>query len=291
MNANRSKMWMYTDNNYSYEEKEQLMRLVVNVHRSGIEVGESGTVHLQGCIKFPSDYRFPALKKLFPRFHWEVVKSWNHVYDYCSKGDVWLDVDNRQQGKRTDLMTVVKTVQSGGTPDDLSRDHPLEYIKYHSGLDKLCRNLAPRTTTFQKVEVLLFTGPSRSGKTRAAYEYDPKLYRVPYVSKGGKVWFDGYHAQETILFDDFYGEIEYPYMLQLLDNYPLQLQCKGGFVHKNWKTIIITSNSGVQRWYTDQDTIALRNRITKKIKYPLENGSKENIQASQDNQKETTKCP
>ncbi len=60
----------------------------------GQEVGESGTPHLQGCVRFNEKQRFTACQKLFgieTGVHWSKMRSnWDTNVKYClkeSKGD------------------------------------------------------------------------------------------------------------------------------------------------------------------------------------------------------------
>ncbi len=58
----------------------------------GQEVGESGTPHLQGCVRFHEKQRFTAVKKLLDdTVHWSKMrKKWSVNVTYClkeSKGD------------------------------------------------------------------------------------------------------------------------------------------------------------------------------------------------------------
>jgi len=45
----------------------------------------------------------------------------------------------------------------------------------------------------------------------------------------GQLWFDCYENQEVLLLDDFYGNIRYSYMLNLLDRYTIRLPVKGSY--------------------------------------------------------------
>ncbi len=55
------------------------------------EVGESGTPHLQGAVRFKIKTRFTAVKKLFKeQIHWEKCKgSWKQNVAYCTKVRDW----------------------------------------------------------------------------------------------------------------------------------------------------------------------------------------------------------
>ena len=79
---------------------------------------------------------------------------------------------------------------------------------------------------------------------------------------------DGYNKQDTIIFDDFYGQIRMADMLRYLDGYPVQLPIKGGFVWAHWTHVWITSNSDPDTWYTSvpaETVAAFRRRITEII--------------------------
>ncbi len=54
----------------------------------GQEIGEEGTPHLQGAVRFKTKQRFTAVVKLFPGkgVHWEKqVKKWDFNVEYCRK--------------------------------------------------------------------------------------------------------------------------------------------------------------------------------------------------------------
>lgn len=52
----------------------------------GYEVGENGTRHLQGYVEILVPTRLGALKKVYPKAHWEFSRgSSKENYDYCTK--------------------------------------------------------------------------------------------------------------------------------------------------------------------------------------------------------------
>lgn len=54
----------------------------------GQEVGDEGTPHLQGCVRFNKKERFTAVSKLFLpiKIHWEkMIGKWLQAVDYCKK--------------------------------------------------------------------------------------------------------------------------------------------------------------------------------------------------------------
>ena len=59
------------------------------------EIGESGNVHLQGCLEFVKKCRPIGVFKI-DAIHWEKCRSWKHSVAYCTDedkravgGEVW----------------------------------------------------------------------------------------------------------------------------------------------------------------------------------------------------------
>ncbi len=199
----------------------------------GEEVGESGTPHLQGFITFKRSYRLAALKKLFPTCHWEPSKT-TDAGNYCMK-EKYVVEDNRAQGKRTDLALVVETAKSGGLAMCVEQ-HPTAFIKYHGGIEKFCYYIAAACAF--KPRVVWIHGPTGVGKTRAVVESEPDLW----ISGKSLRWWDGYHNQEAVLFDDFRRDFcTFHELLRILDRYPYSVEVKGGYRQLNSKRMYITS--------------------------------------------------
>ena len=250
--------WVYTWNNYTDTDIESLKLLEANMHRCCKEIGEKGTPHLQGAITFIRTYRLSALKKLFPKCHWEPAKA-KDPENYCIKGEVVIDVKKNEQGKRSDLSEAIEIATSQGIKQ-CAIQNPEVFVKYHKGIKELLFTIHEDNDWYE-TEVIVLVGPPGCGKSREARRIDKFLYNVP-EPINGTIWFDGYTGQETILLDDFYGWLKYHTLLQLTDGYPMKLPIKGGFVHRNWKRVIITSNKPPEAWYNRDEIDALRRRIT-----------------------------
>jgi len=259
-----SRSWVYTINNYNDEELLQVTLFTVRKHRVCREVGDSGTPHLQGAVTFSRAYRLSQLAKLVPRAHWERAKCVD-AENYCTKGEVLINVGHNNQGSRTDLETIADEIESGKLMYEIAKAHPSQYIRYNSGLEKLKFILSKHCEVFEKMEVIVIWGPPGSGKSKLAREMDPKLYNVQEPA-GARLWFDGYDNEETILFDDFYGSwMPYHKLLQLLDIYPMLLEIKGGQTRRRWNKVIITSNKPPEEWYNRDECDALLRRIKRTI--------------------------
>lgn len=254
-----SRSWIYTLNNYTDEDIQQLKAFTVRRHRSCKEVGESATAHLQGAITFTRNYRLSQLKKLNPKIHWEISRC-KDAENYCTKGEIIIDVQP-EQGKRNDLQIAISAIESRQSIVDIARSAPPVYIKYHKGLLAYRNAIQPRITQFTKPYVHVIFGEPGSGKTKMVFESGKEIYNVM-EPINGSLWFDGYEGHEAILLDDFYGWIKYHTLLQLLDGYPMQLPIKGSTVWKNWTTVFITSNKHPSQWYTRDEIDALTRRIS-----------------------------
>ena len=256
----QGRSWVYTLNNYSDEDINQLRAFTVQKHRSCKEVGESSTPHLQGAITFTRQYTLKQLKKLNEKIHWEIAKS-KDPENYCTKGEIIIDVNQSKQGKRNDLEIISSKIKDGSSLQDIAKEYSHSFILHYRGFQALIQQLQPRTTEYKQLKVFIYIGGPGTGKTRLIYEIENDPYNVMEPINGA-IWFDGYRGQEAIILDDFYGWIKYHTLLQLLDGYPMQLPIKGSTIWKNWNRVYITSNKEVRDWYTRDDISALTRRIT-----------------------------
>ncbi len=77
--------------------------------------------------------------------------------------------------------------------------------------------------------------------------------------RGGRVWFDGYLGEPTLLIDDFEPkEVGIRLMLRMLDKWPMRLEVKGGVVQPNWTKVIITNNLHPREWYPNANAAVVR---------------------------------
>lgn len=125
-----------------------------------------------------------------------------------------------------------------------------------------------RMNTFiENFECIVLWGISGSGKTRYVFDKFGPL-NVYKLNNYDNLWFDGYNNQKILLIDDFYGNIKYWLLLNLLDKYHTNIPIKGGFKVSNWNKIFITSNEHWEYWYRNIDISALKRRITNTINIP-----------------------
>lgn len=239
---------------------------------------DTGRIHYQGYIELNKAQRISGVKKLLSdsTMHLEQRRGNREgARAYCMKDDsrtdgpweigTWI----KGQGARTDIHDFVEIILDGATDEDLIRSFPGPYVKYNRSVDRIRGVMAEKKAKAaidRDVKVIVLIGKTGVGKTHLAFEIGggyESTYRLPYVARGRTPWFDGYRGEDTLLIDDYEGEIDYRYLLQILDKYPLQLQVKGSFTWALWHTVVITSNVPVKDWYPDRDVVTeLRRRIT-----------------------------
>lgn len=258
----RARDWCFTLNNWTDDEVQRTESFSGKYIIYGFEVGESQTPHLQGYCEYENPVGMTRVKKdISSRVHIEKRQgTQSQAITYCKKdGNWWEKGEPRKgQGFRSDLQTVADEALKGTPVETIALQHPVEYIKYSRGIQALA-NMQP-TPKWRNVEVIVFVGPTGTGKTRRAMA-EESVFKLN-QNTNGTLWFDGYQGESTLLLDDFYGWIKWGELLTLLDGYPYRCQLKGSFAWAKWDTVIITSNKEPKDWYDRADISALQRRIS-----------------------------
>lgn len=98
----RSRLWAFTLNNYTDEEVKELLSVSNCEYVFQEEKGEeTGTLHLQGFLKFKDGKTMSAVKKINERMHLEVGKNEFALKNYCTKaatrnGKIWTNMEIAQ---------------------------------------------------------------------------------------------------------------------------------------------------------------------------------------------------
>lgn len=206
---------------------------------------ETGREHLQGYVAWENPRSLQKFQQDIglKRFHFEITRG-NPLQasDYCKKdGKFWEFGTLPQQGERTDWQKAVNDLNNGSDIISVVSEQP-QLLPAIRSLEKY-KSLISKST-HRDVNVIFLIGSPGTGKTRWAWENYPDLYTKP---EGH--WWDGYSGQNTILLDDYQGDINYTQFLKVLDRYPINLPIKGGFIPANYTTVIITSNKNYDKWY------------------------------------------
>lgn len=241
-----------------------------------LELGETGTLHLQGYLEMKQPARMSALKKLLPRAHLEKAMGTKlQCIQYCLKeesslGTKWLWQENTLKCSTDEDPTLFDTAiaslleptngtkestklrlcaiqskLSEGNSDVIEEVADNEFdlwVRYYRAFEKyLLMKTAPRSW---KSNVHVLQGPTGTGKSKWAMDNFPKAYW-----KQRSNWWDGYAGHETVILDEFYGWLPFDLLLRLCDRYPLLVETKGGQVQFVAKTIVITTNMLPCNWY------------------------------------------
>lgn len=198
--------------------------------------------------------------------------SRDQARDYCRKEESRIDGpfefgswSEKTPGRRTDLEGLMEGVRNGKSDLEIYEEMPESAARFYKFVERYRFLYQQRKNSgWRDVTTVVYVGAAGTGKTRKAFEEDPGLYKL---DTGSTVWFDGYTGQRTLLIDDFYGWIQYGWLLNILDGYPLRLPIKGGHTWAAWTRVIITSNRDMHEWYKDGLTPALNRRISDVVRF------------------------
>jgi len=237
-----------------------------------LEMGESGTPHIQGYAESSKKMSFAAWKKLISaRMHCEWRKGTSQqASDYCKKpegrlqGPYELGTPGRGAGQRTDLELIATMAAEGKSVRDLFEYSPTYALMHLDRFEKLRRAMATRRNLrSDEVEAHIFWGPTGTGKSHAAITRWPGAYWLKIPSKGEKCWWDNYNGEETVVLDEMTGQIPYRTLLSWCDIYPCMVEVKGGMVQLLAKRWVFTSPMPWHLWYTDMGSCSeLSRRLT-----------------------------
>lgn len=264
-----SRDYCFTWNNYTDEDEKQLQDLGCNYIIYGKEVGESGTPHLQGFVRFEHQKTLSAVKKVLPKPHFEARKgTFKQAVAYCKKednqpyerGEPPMDKEEKgKAGKRCWDEAFVSATE--GRLDELS---PRMQICHGPALKRIAMsNYKPQTLDY--IDAEWHWGDTKTGKSRTNREKYPNAYIKDIKSK----FWDGYDVynpgHEVVIWEDvdpsdagLIGNIK-----RCCDHYPFRIEEKGvpGYMIRPKKNIFTSNHSIRDIGGMDADTTALVRRF------------------------------
>ncbi len=214
--------------------------------------------HIQGYIHFSTTKRRNYVNSVLHLKNTHLEMSKGTPADnraYCTSEDKRIDGCQYFEhgecpgGQGSKLAGVAASIYKHGLKRAIE-ESPQTYITNGRGMRDLdyfykrqkCANV------IREVNVSVIYGQSGSGKSFWAEHFDVgNMYVLP--DGTGTTWMDGYDDQRTLIIEDFKGKIPYRTLLRMLDNYPLDMQTKGGFVPCQYTEVIVTSNYHPNAWY------------------------------------------
>lgn len=279
----RSRGWVFTWNNYDSTVLDHIERCGNAIDPNGTSslqyicygqenAPNTGTPHLQGYFYFSSLKSFRQSREFIlggclgsPYIDNAKGSPYDNI-NYCSKDGNFKEWGVRPgfgQGKRSDLEGVVHEITEGKSIEDITKSHPIEFIKYHKGIQAL-KSLTYSVRTF-KTTVHWYYGDTGTGKSKLAYETAVATGSYYYKDPTNK-WWDGYFQQDVVIIDDYRRDFcTFAHLLRLFDRYPLSVEFKGGTIQFASKVIIVTTpKSPKETWEgrSCEDLAQLTRRIS-----------------------------
>jgi len=262
MSMSRSENFTFTQNNYPSTELVDKVECSYIIY--GKEVGESGTPHLQGFIRFNTKKSLKQVIKILPGCHIEEARSAEASIQYCKKEGNFTERGNppcsqkRKGEMNIERWVIAKKAAREGRFDDIPEDI---YIKHLGNLKKIRAEVQAQLPIEDgDLPHQWIWGSAGTGKTSRAFKENPGAYL-----KGVNQWWDGYVDQETVIVDDmdpFHKKLAREFKIWA-DRYPFPAEVKGGAIVIRPKKLVVTSNYTINEIWDDETTQkAMHRRFT-----------------------------
>jgi len=155
-----------------------------------------------------------------------------------------IDLSCQKRTVKERLQHVKAKIQNGASELEIANEDFELYIKYARTFNRfalLCS--VPRSN---KTKLIVIQGPTGSGKSHYSRERFPEAFWKP-----RNLWWDGYSGQKAVIIDEYYGWLPYDLLLRLGDQYPLQVENKGGSINFNSEYVVFTTNKHPSNWYAN----------------------------------------
>ena len=275
----RARAWVFTLNNYTEEEEENIKKIECkwlifgHEHTSG-----DGTPHLQGAIVFENARYFKALKALIPRAHIEKMNgTFQQSKDYCTKEDKenYFEKGEMPKDKDKNLMNKEQweEMRQLAIKGDFDKIPAKYWIRYQNSFKQIHHDAKkdPDQSDFTDYDLkhhfLWLWGPTGTGKSHSARRIANELDCASPFMKDLNKWWNGYeHQKVTIIEEACPKKCEYlaDYFKKWLDKWSFSAECKGSVIQGcRPEYIIVTSNYCIRECFPDErDYEPLERRCT-----------------------------
>lgn len=275
----KTRGWCFTINNPTEEDEERLkglkfMTTVVKYIVCGTEIGEEGTCHIQGYIKFCHPTTFTRLKSLLgSRSHVEMQRGTDtQAADYCKKdGDFWEhgEVPKGKIDQKEKWREIIKLAKAGEL-DQLEEKYP--YVLFSMRNKILALRERPSRTLEGELEHEWWVGESGTGKSK---EFRSRYTEEGFYFKQANKWWDNYQDEEVVLLEELspIHECLATHMKIWCDRYDFSGEIKGGMIQRiRPRKIVVISNYEIEQVFTkSQDNEPMKRRFKVKRFYSFFN--------------------
>lgn len=264
-----SRSWTFTIFDYDDNTIKQLRVLATMVNRMVVNEEECPTTkrkHLQGAITFPDNNRKDAVQKLLgdDKCHVEAAFAAEAAARYCAKVDGVnvICVDNRRQGKRSDLESMREAVAARMPAHEFAATAAtsLQAVLSYS---RVFETIHLKKT--MRLENKVFWRWGATGLNKSRYVWDTYGIDNVYTKSGNDQYWCGYKGEQAILFDDFRpGWMRWDELLRVLDIYPYMVKPKYGAFYLQPAHFYLTAPMPPEVMFKDypEDINQLLRRIT-----------------------------
>ena len=240
------------------------------------ERGAEGTVHIQGYVRFNSRKSMQTVKNFFEaeRMHVEPAVQPEHTNTlYCTKAEGRVEEGTRgtygteaphegEQGRRSDLAAIAEKAKAGVTIKDIADQHPVNFIRYHGGIQALVDQVGPAPPIARVVSCYVLWGPTGVGKTHRVLTSFLNVYQV--LGRGRDPW-GNYAGQDVLLLDEFDWRLWSPQEMNcILDKWRYRLDCRYRDKYANWTYVFICCNDNPNEWFSNTSQ-ALRDAVRRRL--------------------------
>jgi len=156
----------------------------------------------------------------------------------CRAGEI-----KAAQGKRTDLEEIAAMLDAGQTPAEIM-EADFSYRRYERMIRSAYFDKRKKETPVKReIKVHYLVGESGSGKS---YTYvtlckkygEESVYFLSDYENGG---FDAFQGEQILFIDEMKGQFPFGFLLQILDDYKIQVHARYANIYALWTEVYITS--------------------------------------------------
>lgn len=262
----RIRRWCFTLNNPTEAEIASLREAEPNSVkrlRVALEVGESGTPHIQGAIHFLNARTLSGVKRYLgsDRYHIEKMHGTDfEAFSYCSPDyegkspetcQILLEIGDMPIEGESDLGTweqIIMAIDEGWSTEEIIRRWPSTALRCIKAIEQYRFELDWKSMGFRHITINYLSGTTGCGKTR--YVMEKHGYHNVYRITNKQHPWDGYNGEPVVVFEEFRDSFRIEEMLNWLDGYPVRLPARYADKCAKYTEVWIISNWNFDMQYT-----------------------------------------